>query len=128
MLSVTGVVFAQNQAKEQEAVKAAESWIKLVDDANYAQSWTESADMLKGTITQQQLERSFKGVRESLGKIVTRKVKSIEYTTSLPGAVDGEYFIIQFESSFENKKTALEVVIPMLQKDSTWKVSGYYIR
>jgi hypothetical protein len=45
----------------------------------------------------------------------------------LPGAPDGEYVVFQFLSSFENKKTAIERVIPMLDKDGIWRVSGYYL-
>jgi len=128
MTVVTGRAVAQNQDKEQAAVRAAESWLKLVDDGKYAQSWAEAADNLKIIVTQQQMDQSFKSVREPLGKIITRKVKNTQYTTSLPGMPDGEYVVIQFESSFENKQEALEAVIPMIQKDSIWRVIGYSIK
>jgi ribosomal protein S17E len=36
--------------------------------------------------------------------------------------------IIQYDSSFENKKSAVETVTPMLDKDGKWRVSGYYIK
>lgn len=48
--------------------------------------------------------------------------------TSLPGAPDGEYVVIEFESSFEHKKSAIETVTPMNDKDGKWRVSGYYIK
>jgi len=41
---------------------------------------------------------------------------------------DGDYVIIQFDTSFENKKSAIETVTPMLDKDGVWRVSGYYIK
>ena len=40
----------------------------------------------------------------------------------------GEYVVIQFETSFENKKAAVETVTPMMDKDGIWRVSGYYIK
>jgi hypothetical protein len=43
-------------------------------------------------------------------------------------APDGEYVVIQFEASFENKKSAIETVTPMLDKDGNWRVSGYYVK
>jgi hypothetical protein len=55
-------------------------------------------------------------------------VKSKEYATSLPGAPDGEYVVIQFETSFENKNDAVETVTPMKDEDGKWRVSGYFIR
>ena len=41
-----------------------------------------------------------------------------------PAAADN----LQFESSFENKKQAIETVTPMREKDGKWKVSGYFIK
>ncbi len=48
--------------------------------------------------------------------------------TSLPGAPDGEYVVISYETSFTNKKSAIETVTPMLDKDGKWRVSGYFIK
>jgi hypothetical protein len=67
-------------------------------------------------------------VRKPLSKLVSRKIKRKTYTTSLPGAPDGEYVVIQFETSSENKKSAVETFIPMLDKYGNWRVSGYYIK
>jgi hypothetical protein len=36
--------------------------------------------------------------------------------------------VIQFATSFENKKTAVETVTPMRDGDGAWRVSGYFIR
>jgi len=79
-------------------------------------------------INKEQWEQSLQASRTPLGKLVSRKVKSQNYETALPGAPDGEYVVILFETSFENKKSAIETVTPMLDKDGNWKVSGYYIK
>jgi hypothetical protein len=47
---------------------------------------------------------------------------------SLPGAPDGEYVVIQYRTSFENKNDAIETVTPMKDTDGTWRVSGYYVK
>lgn len=65
-----------------------------------------------------------KAVREPLGKINSRKLKSATYKTSLPGAPDGQYIVIQYDSSFEHKKSTVETVTPMLDQDGQWRVSG----
>jgi len=44
------------------------------------------------------------------------------------GVPDGEYVVIRFETSFENKKSAIETVTPMLDQDGKWRVSGYFIK
>lgn len=114
--------------KTKPAGDAAEKWLVLVDDGNYARSWKEAAEYFRNAIKQEQWEQSLSAVRKPLGKVVSRKFKSAEYKTSLPGAPDGEYVVIQFATSFENKKEAVETVTPMREKDGTWRVSGYFIR
>ena len=55
-------------------------------------------------------------------------MQSTQYTTTAPGAPDGEYVIIQFESAFEHKASAIETVTPMRDKDGQWRVSGYFLK
>lgn len=31
-------------------------------------------------------------------------------------------------SSFGNKREEIEIVVPMMEKDDEWRVSGYYIK
>ena len=119
---------AQNTKKEKAAVVAAEQWLSLVDEGKYDQSWKEAAKYFKNAVSQDKWYQSLQAVRNPLGKLISRKVKTQVYKTTLPGAPDGEYVVIQFETSFKNKKTAVETVTPMMDKDGVWRVSGYYIK
>jgi len=122
------LVEAQNREKEKAAVAAAEQWLLLVDAGKYDQSWKETAKYFKDAVSLDKWQQSLKAVRDPLGRLISRRVKSRVYTTSLPGAPDGEYVVIQFETSFKNKKAAVETVTPMMDKDGSWRVSGYYIK
>jgi hypothetical protein len=126
LIAATGV--AAESEKEKAAVSAAKKWLSMVDEGKYAESWKEAAEYFKNSVKQKQWEQSLQAVRKPLGKVVARKVKSKTYMTSLPGASDGEYVVIQFDTSFENKKKTVETVTPMMDKDGKWRVSGYYIR
>jgi len=88
----------------------------------------EAAGLFRGAVTQDQWVHSLNAVRTPLGWLMSRKVQSKTYTTALPGAPDGEYVIIRFETSFVNKARAIETVTPMMDKDGIWRVSGYYIK
>jgi hypothetical protein len=57
-----------------------------------------------------------------------RALKNANYTKTLPGAPDGEYVVLQYETSFEHKQSAAETVTPTLDKDGKWPVSGYFIK
>jgi len=121
-------VMAQVADKEKIAVAAAEKWLIVIDGGRYAESWKEAAEYFKAAVKQEQWEQSLIAVRKPLGKLISRKLKNKSYTTSLPGAPDGEYVVIQFDTSFENKKSAIETVTPMMDKDRKWRVSGYFIK
>jgi hypothetical protein len=127
VLSV-GVALAGDAGKEAAAVSAAGKWLATVDAGKYAASWKEAAGFFRDAITLQQWEQSLRAVRKPLGRLLSRKLQSKSYMTSLPGAPDGEYVVIQYATSFEHKKTALETVTPMMDKDGKWRVSGYYIK
>ena len=113
---------------EKTAVQAAEQWLALLDAAEYDRSWNTAADYFKAAITGEKWNQTLAAFRSPLGKVLSRKLDQATYATSLPGAPDGEYVVVQFKTSFENKKSAVETVTPMLEKDGQWRVSGYYIR
>lgn len=121
-------VLAGSSEKENAAVISAKKWLKMVDSGSYAESWNEAAELFRNAIKQEQWKQSLQAARKPLGKLVTRRIKTKIYKTSLPGAPDGEYVIIEFETSFEHKKSAIETVTPMMDKDGRWRVSGYYIK
>ncbi|HPB68655.1 MAG TPA: DUF4019 domain-containing protein [Candidatus Omnitrophota bacterium] len=123
-----GFAVAQNPEKEKAAVAAAEAWLSLIDSGRYEQSWEDASEYFRNAITQQQWDQSLKAIRPPLGQLISREVISAVYTTTLPGAPDGEYVVIQYQSSFGNKKSAVETVTPMLDQDGAWRVSGYFIR
>ena len=117
-----------NEAAEKKAIKASDAWLILVDSGQYAESWETTAEYFKKALNKEQWGRTLNAVRTPLGKVIKRQVKSKQYATSLPGAPDGEYVVIQYETSFANKKSSIETVTPMLDKDGKWRVSGYYIK
>jgi len=123
----TGPIYA-NEAAQKAAVTAAGVWLSLVDEGNYAESWNQAAGFFKNAVTKEQWLNSMKAFRVPLGNMVVRKLKSKQYTKTLPGAPDGEYVVIQYETTFEKKQSAIETVTPMLDKDGKWRVSGFYIK
>jgi|MudIll2142460700_1097286.scaffolds.fasta_scaffold542347_2 hypothetical protein len=133
LLTILSIFFSlnpiqANEVAEKAAIAASGAWLSLVDEGNYAESWNQASGLFKNAVTKEQWQSTAKAVRIPLGKVVTRKLKSKQYTKTLPGAPDGEYVVIQYETTFENKKSAVETVTPMLDKDGKWRVSGYYIK
>jgi len=125
--SLVGAI-AMAQDKNEAAKKSAESWLAVVDKGDYAASYDEAASIFKLAITKEDWLQKVRAARGPLGKMISRKLKLMQYETTLPGAPDGEYVVIQYDTSFENKRSAVETITPTLDKDGQWRVSGYFIR
>jgi hypothetical protein len=116
------------ETREDAAQAAAASWLKLVDAGQYEESWEQAAALFKKALTSAKWKEAVGPVREPLGAVTSRKVKSRQYTEQLPGAPDGKYVVIQYDTVFANKASAVETVTPMLDTDGIWRVSGYFVR
>ena len=99
-----------------------------VDHGKYGDSWDAAAKLFKDAVTREAWSAAVTSVRGPLGKVVFRRLRSAKFTTALPGAPDGKYVVIQFETSFERKKKAVETITPMQEPDGSWKVSGYFVK
>jgi hypothetical protein len=113
---------------EDLAQTAAEAWLKLTDAGDGAASWEQAAKLFKEAVTKDQWIQALAGVRPPLGKLVSRKLASRQYSEALPGAPAGKYVVVQYDTVFEHKTSAVETITPMLDPDGVWRVSGYLIR
>jgi hypothetical protein len=124
----SSTAWAQHEEQETKAVEAAKAWLALVDAGKYAESWDAAGAMFRAAVAKDQWVKMLQASRTPLGKLVSRAVKTKQYATSLPGAPDGQYVVVQFDTSFESKKNAVETVTPVLEKDGAWRVVGYFIK
>ena len=92
------------------------------------QSWDAAASYFRAAVTSDEWAQAMTGVRTPLGAMLKRETTAAKFSTSLPGAPDGEYIVFQFDSSFDNKQAATETVTAMKDLDGTWRVAGYFIR
>ncbi|WPC72464.1 DUF4019 domain-containing protein [Vibrio porteresiae] len=107
-------------------IEAAISWLEIINSGEYALSWSKAAPVFQVRIPNSAWVEMITQVRKPLGQIISRSVKSATEHNALPGVADGEYFVIEFSASYEQKASALETVT--LQKvASEWKVAGYFI-
>jgi beta-lactamase regulating signal transducer with metallopeptidase domain len=112
------------------AIASAGPWLIGIDNGQYKQSCKDAATAFQKQVTAEQWEGMLNGARAPLGKCNQRKLASAAYQKdpSTPnGVVKGEFVIMQFETSFENLKSAGETVTFTKDEDGTWKAAGYYI-
>ena len=112
---------------KDQAEPSARSWLALIDSEKYDQSWSEASAMFQNGVKQQDWAQMAKGVRVPLGAVVSRTLLKVTMANSLPGAPDGEYAVIQFNTAFKNKVKAVET-ITMAADGGKWKAAGYFIK
>ena len=115
-------------ANSAAANRAASGFLAMLDEGKFADSWTEGAVLLRGAVPQAHWNGVVGSMRKPLGEVKSRKQLSSTYTRSIPGAPDGEYVIVQYQTEFANKAGAVETVTPMREADGSWKVSGYFLK
>lgn len=119
---------AQNQQAIEEAKQAADQWLALVDAGQYKASWEQAAEPLRKAISVAQWEKAGRDVRMPVGTVQERTLASSNYSTTLPGAPQGQYVVLQYTTRFADRANAVETVTPMLEADGKWRVSGYFLK
>jgi len=128
LIIVSGFGLGSPQDSQEQATNAAESWLVLLDAGNFAESWEAASSLVKNAVSKDQWIQSMESASQMFGHPIKRTLKTRKYLTSLPGAPDGHYVVIQYDTTFEKKQSAVETVTPMLESDGQWKVSGYRIK
>jgi Protein of unknown function (DUF4019) len=122
-------VHAADAKAEKDAEAAARAWLAGVDNGKYGASWESASSTFRKALTKTQWEDALAKVRAPLAAVLSRTFQSATYTKTLPGAPEGEYVVIQYETDFSGHQGKMtETVTPMKEKDGSWKVSGYYIK
>ncbi|MBU0468806.1 MAG: DUF4019 domain-containing protein [Candidatus Omnitrophica bacterium] len=129
VLVFAGVAIADNHIEEVRSSEAeiAVKWVNLIDEEAYDKSWDEAAAFFKQAVSKDMWVDMVKKARVPFGIVIERELVVSKYLTTLPGAPDGEYVVMQFAAKFERKEKAVETITVMRDEDGQWKVAGYYI-
>lgn len=105
----------------------AQQCLNNLDSAKYGESWEQAGVLFKSQISKADWEKSAKAARVPMGKLILRQMKNAQAYTELPGAPDGNYMVIQYASSFKNKKSAVET-LTLSKAGDKWRMVGYFIK
>jgi hypothetical protein len=98
------------------------SWLAIVDGGDYVRSWETSAASFQSTISKEEWVARLEKVRRPLGKVISRKLRSLKHTAS------GTRQEVEFDTSFDGLPAAAETVTFAVTPNDEWKVIGYLIR
>lgn len=126
-LFMMALVSTIGMAETIDAVPSAIKWLEVVDSGEYVESWNKSAPYFQTNITSDKWVKALKKVREPLGNLITREVKTTSSHKTLPGLPDGEYTVIVFSTNYQHKNAATETVTVNKVNDD-WRTVGYLIK
>jgi hypothetical protein len=122
LLAGTGIAAEDGIARD--AVSAAERWLALVDRGSYTASFHEAAASFQQGSSPQHWEQVLRSDREPEGSVISRKVKRSVHRVGPLGRDNVE---IWYETSFQNRRSAVERVYTRFEQDGQWRVTGYII-
>jgi hypothetical protein len=97
----------------------ARQWLVLVDDKNYAQSWTQASKLFQGKQKTDVWATQEAALREPLGAVASRDIKSIDLGKA-------NIAVVRYETVFAHKAQAVETVT-LAFENGAWAVSAYAI-
>jgi beta-lactamase regulating signal transducer with metallopeptidase domain len=125
-------VDAPQENAKKDAVTAMQTWLGEIDAGSYAKSWSDSAQSFQKALTSDKWVGALDAVRTPLGKMLSRNLDSAVEQTAVPkpngDLIKGDWVIAQFNSSFENFKSARETVTFEKEADGSWRAAGYFIK
>lgn len=117
--------YAQSVQDIEQAKASALTWLALADSNRGAATWTEADVAIQNAVSQGDWVQTLQAIRQQLGQVKHRNVKSATFANKLPGMPDGEYVVIIYSTAYANNPNVTEIVTPARDKTGAWKVSGY---
>lgn len=122
------LVHGQPPGNAAGALDAAKQWLAAADANDGAATWDQAAPAFQAAISRQAWSDALKQARQPFGKVEARTLVSSERKHALPGAPDGDYVVLMYDTRFAHKAHAVETVVPVRDQDGRWKVSGYFVK
>ncbi len=112
---------------DQLSIQAAR-YLELLDQYRYEEAWQEMSTLFQALGNQNQWQRRQKTIRSTYGSLASRQFYRIDYRQSYSLSPDGQYVIVQFKSSYQNKAETIETVVFDCSTSPECSIREYVIR
>jgi hypothetical protein len=114
-------------AEEQAAERQALGFLGYLDHGRFADSYAYTGMLIRAQLDRDSYAKQLEKARAGVGALLSRELMNATYATTLPGAPEGQYVVLNYGASFANRQQAEETVTLAFAK-GYWRVSGYYIK
>ncbi len=115
------------------AVDAMKKWLDEIDNGNYDQGWSDSAQALQAVTTSSEWTDKISKMRSALGRCTSRTLTSSpRHGTGYkpPGGqkIEGNLYLVHFDSVFDSQPHAQETVCFKQDTDGKWRAIDYSVK
>lgn len=126
-LSLAGAAGAGGSPKSL-AQSQAQHWLDLLGKGDYASAYRQSAPVLQKAAPPLEWQKIMADLAAKTGPAQERKLLRSQAAKDLPGAPQGEYYLLIYSPGFAKMPQAMEQVAVLKCDDGKWRVAGYYLR
>jgi len=116
-------LLSQSQAENQSR-----GFLKQLDQGQNDESWHAMSALFQAFNDQARWKTRQQVIRASYGPLISREFKNVSYRTTFSLSPDGEYVIVQFRSSYQNKSESIETVVLDCSSGPACSVREYIIQ
>ena len=120
-------VGAETLSRDQLDNKAS-SYLELLDQGHYEEAWQDMSALFQALNNQSQWQNRQQTIRTAYGALSSRQLRHITYRQSYTLSPDGQYVIVQFKSSYQNKADTTETVVLDCHSTPECSIREYIIR
>jgi hypothetical protein len=116
-----------HMAEEQAAQRQALGFMGYLDQGRYADSYAYTGMPIRTQLDREAFAAEIAKTRNGTGALQGRELIDSAYTTSVPGAPDGQYVVLHYHANFAIRQDVVETVTLAFAK-GYWRVVGYYLK
>jgi hypothetical protein len=114
-------------ADELSAQRQALGFLGYLDQGRFADSYSYTGMLIRTQLDRDAFSAQIQKTRVGTGALQSRELIDSAYTTTLPGAPEGQYVILHYHAAFASRPDTVETVTLAFAK-GYWRVDGYYIK
>ena len=119
-------------SQETQASLAAEArakrFIGAVDAGDWKASWDAAGPFFQSQASLDEWVSLIQPVRTPLGKAEERRLTNVQKVQTLPGAPDGDYEILQYNTKFSGSGMMSTETVILVRNEGDFDIAGYFIR
>ena len=113
--------------EEQAAQRQALGFLGYLDHGRFADSYAYTGMLIRSQLDRDAFASQVEKARAGTGTVQSRELIDAGYSTTVPGAPEGQYVVLHYHSSFANRPDTVETLTLAMAK-GYWRVDGWYIK